>query len=306
MPLRGSFSLNSRTRPCEHDIVKLAFRIKGMAALYSAAVLFAFTSVFVKLAARSFSGLFVSATRFAIGVALCLAFVIPRRRGLGGARFTDWLFRGLFGALSMAATYAAISLTGPGRATLLTNLYPLFVVIFGAVFFGERPGLRIVAPLSLAIAGAVLVVRDGSGASLPGDALALAGAVLAGLAVNFVRRASRSGCDPIFLYLSPSLLGLPLFLIAPMPLDAPTVMGFISLFAVGIGAFIAQFLMTTGYRSVPAGQGSVVFFAETGLTVLLGILLAGERFTLRFLAGLVLIVLGLWLNRPKPSLSSGR
>ncbi len=285
--------------------MRIASRFKGMPALYAAAVLFAFTSVFVKLASRSFAGTFVSASRFAIGVVLCLAFVIPRRRGLGGARFTDWLFRGVFGALSMAATYAAISLTGPGRATLLTNLYPLFVVLFGAVLFGERPGLRIVAPLALAIAGAVLVVRDGSGASLPGDALALAGAVLAGLAVNFVRRASRSGCDPIFLYLSPSLLGLPLFFVAPMPVEAPTVTAFLFLFAVGIGAFLAQFLMTTGYRSVPAGQGSIVFFAETGLTVLLGTLLAGERFTLRFLAGLVLIVLGLWLNRPKTSLSRG-
>jgi len=270
-----------------------------MAALYAAAVLFAFTSVFVKLASQSFPGTFVSASRFAIGVVLCLSLVIPGRRGLGGARFTDWLFRGIFGALSMAATYAAISLTGPGRATLLTNVYPLFVVIFGAIFFGERPGIRIVAPLTLAIAGAVLVVRDGSGASLTGDALALSGAVLAGLAVNFVRRASRSGCDPIFLYLSPSLFGLPLFFVAPIPMVAPTGTAILFLVAVGVGAFLAQLLMTTGYRSVPAGQGSIVFFAETGLTVLLGTLLAGERFTLRFLAGLVLIVLGLWLNRSK-------
>ncbi|MBN1243923.1 MAG: DMT family transporter [Spirochaetales bacterium] len=279
--------------------MKSVMRLKGMSALYSAAVLFAFTSVFVKLASRSFPGTFVSAARFAVGVILCLALVIPGRRGLGGAHFTDWLFRGVFGALSMAATYAAISLTGPGRATLLTNIYPLFVVVFGALFFGERPGIRIVASLALAIGGVALVVRDGSGSSLPGDALALTGAVFAGLAVNFVRRASHSGCDPIFLYLSPSLLGLPLFFLAPLPSVAPTGAAILFLVAVGIGAFMAQLLMTTGYRSIPAGQGSVVFFAETGLTVLLGTLIAGEIFTIRFLAGLVLIVFGLWLNRAR-------
>lgn len=274
-----------------------------MAALYAAAVLFAFTSVFVKLAARSFSGPFISASRFALGVALCLAVILPGRRGLGGARFTDWLFRGIFGALSMAATYAAISLTGPGRATLLTNTYPLFVVIFGALLFGERPGIRIIVSLALAIAGAVLVVRDGSGASLSGDALALVGAVLAGLAVNFVRRASSSGCDPFFLYLSPSLFGLPLFLVAPVPSTASAPFDIVFLLAVGGGAFVAQALMTTGYRTVPAGRGSVVFFAETGLTVLLGVILTGERFTLRFLVGLVMIVAGLWINGRRPGLN---
>lgn len=299
--LSGRRHLPRCARPCHRTRVKTPRigELKGFAALYSAAALFAATSVFVKLASRSFPGLFVSAARFALGAVLSVTFVLVRGKALGGARFRDWFFRGFFGALSMAATYAAISLTGPGRATLLTNIYPLFVVIFGALFFGERPGLRIFGSLALAIAGAVLVVRDGSGASFLGDALALVGAVLAGIAVNFVRRASREGCDPFFLYLSPSLLGLPLFLVARAPAVPASPVDIAFLVAVGVGAFFAQFLMTTGYRTVPAGQGSVAFFAETGLTVVLGALLAGERFTARFAAGLVLIVAALWFNGRK-------
>ncbi len=73
-------------------------------------------------------------------------------------------------------------------------------------------------------------------------------------------------------------------------------MSILFLVAAGTGAFFAQALMAYGYRSVPAGRGSLVFYWETALTVILGALVAGERFNLKFAAGLGLIVLGLWLN----------
>jgi drug/metabolite transporter (DMT)-like permease len=63
--------------------------------------------------------------------------------------------------------------------------------------------------------------------------------------------------------------------------------------------------MALGYASVPAGRGSVVFYFETALTVLLGAFFAGEKFNLRFGLGLVLILGGLALNhlrrRPSPN-----
>jgi len=55
--------------------------------------------------------------------------------------------------------------------------------------------------------------------------------------------------------------------------------------------------MSLGYRSVPAGKGSVVFYLETALTVALGALLAGESFNARCLAGLALVLGGLVLNQ---------
>ncbi|TFG82811.1 MAG: DMT family transporter [Spirochaetales bacterium] len=274
----------------------IAARFRGLAALYASAVLFAFTSLSVKLASAGFAGTFISATRFAIGTILSLALVVAGRRGLGGARKLDWFLRGFFGAVAMAAMYVAIALTGPGRATVLTNVYPVFVTLFGVAFFGEKVSGRTLSSLALATAGAIIVMRDGSGANLAGDLLALGGAVLGGVAVNYVRRASKAGCDPFVLYLSPSLLGLPLFLFAPLPVAIPGTASLVFLFAAGIGAFLAQALMATGYRTVPAGRGSIVFYAETGLTVLLGVLLTGERFTVRFAVGLVLIALGLWIN----------
>ncbi len=290
-------------------------RVRGYAALYSAAFLFAFTSICVKLASRTYSGVFVSATRFAVGAVLCAAVLVFGYRSIRPARPGLVALRGLFGVCSMVMSYAAISLTGPGRAALLGNTYPLFVAVFGALFFGERLVPRVFVCIGICTAGAVLVMRDGSGAALAGDLLALGGAVFAGMAVNYVRRASQ-GDNPFMLYLSPCLMGLPLFFFVG-PAGGAGVAGaggaagagllggagaavgaLATVFLLGVGflSFAAQALMAYGYRSVPAGKGSIVFYFETALTVMLGSLFAGERFNLRFAAGLALILGGLALN----------
>jgi drug/metabolite transporter (DMT)-like permease len=277
----------------------------GYAALYSAAFLFAFTSLFVKLASRHYAGMFVSATRFAVGAVLCTAVLVFGYRSIRPARPGLIALRGLVGAFSMAMSYAAISLTGPGRAALLCNTYPLFVAVFGALFFGERFNARVFACIAICTLGAVLVMRDGSGSSIAGDLLALGSAVFAGIAINIVRRATQ-GDNPFMLYLSPCLFGLPLFaFVAPGSGAAQGgLAGVAFLLGVGFMAFFAQALMAYGYRSVPAGRGSVVFYLETALTVLLGALFAGERFNLRFGLGLALILGGLALNhlrlKPRP------
>jgi len=270
---------------------------EGQLALYAAAFIFAFTNLFVKLAGNGFSGLFVSGSRFAIGVVLATVAVLARKRRVDRATVPDLLLRGLFGAFSMIASYVAITMTSPGRAVLLANTYPVFVTIFGALFFGEKPGRRVWGSLALCVAGAVLVVRDGSGANLAGDIVAIASSLFAGIAVNYVRRASTRGVDPFLLYLSPAVFGLPVLFIAPEPASFPGLWPLLFLIGVGVGAFVAQALMARGYRSVSASKGSVTFFLETGLTVLLGALFAGETLSLRFVLGLVLIFSGLWFNR---------
>jgi S-adenosylmethionine uptake transporter len=252
----------------------------------------------VKLASPYYSGLFISASRFAIGVALCLFVLFRRYGGVKPVKPGYVALRGLFGSGSMILGYMAISLTGPGRAILLGNTYPLFVAIFGALFFGERFNARNLGSVAICTAGAILVVKDGSGAALSGDLLALAGAVLAGMAVNYVRKATQYD-NPFMIYLSPCLFGLPLFAFVPAPAQSGGAIGILLLLGVGVLGFAAQAIMAYGYRSVPAAKGSIVFYWETALTVLLGALFAGERFTFRFLAGFALLLAGLWLNQAR-------
>jgi drug/metabolite transporter (DMT)-like permease len=271
----------------------------GYAALYSSAIVFALTSLTVKLASRHYTGLFISASRFAIGTLLCVAVLALGYRSLKPAHPLFVALRGAFGAVSMAMSYGAIALTGPGRASVLCNTYPLFVALFGALFFGERLRPRVLMSVALCTFGAVLVMRDGSGASAAGDLLALGSALFAGFAINFLRKAAGDD-NPFMLYLSPCLFGLPLiFLAGPRggaELAGGGAAGLALLLGAGFLAFLAQALMALGYRSVQAGKGSVVFYLETALTVLLGALFAAETFNPRCIAGLALILGGLALS----------
>jgi drug/metabolite transporter (DMT)-like permease len=269
----------------------------GPAALLTAATCFSLTSLCVKFASRYYSGLFVSASRFVIGIVLCAAMIAVRKPRFERSTFPMILLRGGLGVVSMVATYIAISLTGPGRATLLSNTYPVFVGIAGALFFKEKMSPRILASLALCTIGAVFVVRDKSGASFAGDMIAILGSVTAGISVNIVRKASVAGVDPFVLYLAPCVLGLGLFAVAPLPSSAGSPGGLLLLIGVGAGAFLAQALMTYGYKTVPANKGSISFYWETALTVALGAIFAGEKLNLFFLVGLCFILLGLWTNR---------
>jgi drug/metabolite transporter (DMT)-like permease len=276
----------------------------GVVALFLAATIFAFVTLTVKLTSRYFSGFFVSGMRFIVGAILCGAVILWRYRGqrLKDPRMV--ILRGLFGSLSMITSYAAVSMTGPGRAALLGNTYPLFVAIFGALFFGEKLKPRTLIAILVCTAGAILVMEDGSGSALSGDLLALGSAVLAGFAVNCVRRASAAGDNPFVLYFSPCLFGLPILALAPLPTAAPGAVALLLLLFVALGSFAAQALMAVGYRSVPAGKGSVVFYWETALTVVLGLLFGGEKATLRYILGIVVIIAGLWLSRERAKADS--
>jgi len=273
----------------------------GQKALLTAATCFSLTSLCVKFASRYYSGLFVSAFRFVIGIVLCGAIIIVRKPRLDRSAIPMVLLRGSLGAVSMAATYIAISLTGPGRAILLNNTYPVFVGISGALFFKEKMSPKIIVSLALCTIGAVFVVRDKSGASFLGDMAAIVGSVTAGVSINVIRKASVAGVDPFILYLSPCVLGLGLFAFATPPSSAGSPVNMLLLFCVGAGAFLAQTLMAYGYKTVPANKGSISFYWEVALTVALGAIFAGEKLNLLFLIGLCFILIGLWVNRsPAP------
>ncbi len=275
-------------------------KFRGYAALYSSATVFAFVSVLVKLASDRYGGLFVSAARFAVGTCLCVAALIATEGGVKPRRLKLLLLRGSVGVLSMITVYLSIGLTGPGRATLLSNLYPLFVVIFGSLWFGETFRAKHLLSIACCVVGAALIVRDGSGASALGDALALGSAVVSGIAVNIVRRLSKDE-SPFMIYLSPCLFGLVLFFLTPLPSPATLfgegATGPLLLVGVGAGAFLGQSLMAYGYREVQAGSGSIVFYWETLLTIGLGALIVGERLNLIFGLGLLLILAGLRINQ---------
>lgn len=134
--------------------------------------------------------------RLALSLPL-LAAIAGRGPGLrmpaGQARL--WLLAGLFFALDLAIWHQSIRLTSVANATLLANLAPIFVVLFGWWLLGERVGFGFLLGMALALGGCVLLVSRSTGAgpsSLAGDALGVLTAVFYAGYILAITRARRN------------------------------------------------------------------------------------------------------------------
>lgn len=262
--------------------------------LYVASVLMALNAVVVKLASKAFSGPFISSMRFLLGILFVSASLLLFKKGFRVVNKKSWMLRGIWGAASMIAYYLAIQLTSSGRATLLMNMYPLFVAILGFLLFNEKISKNTIISLFFCTAGVLFVLHDGSDYSIFGDLIALAGGLAAGFAVQFVKR-SRETDNSLILYLSPCLFGLTTLPFTFREFGHINLHGFAFLFAVALLSFLAQFLMAYGYKEISASKGSIVFYLQTALAIAFSIFI-DEKLTVRFFTGLGLILFGLAIN----------
>jgi len=262
--------------------------------LYISSVLFALNSVIVKIAANTYSGLFISSARFLFGIVFISAALLLLGKGFRVNNKKAWILRGISGAASMVAYYLAIHLTSSGRATLLVNIYPLFVAILGFLVFKEKISKNTIVSLVFCTVGVLFVLNDGSNYGILGDLVALGSGIAAGFAVHFVKK-SRETDNSLVIYLSPCLFGLGLLPFTSGEFTRVNPDGFALLFSVGLLSFLGQFLMAYGYREISASKGSIVFFLETALAIVFSTFI-DERLSARFFAGLGLIVIGLAMN----------
>lgn len=263
--------------------------------LYISAALFAVTSVIVKIAAETYSGLFISSIRFLFGLLLAVITI-----KLAGQKFRInnkkyWVLRGIAGSVAMICFYVAIYLTSSGRTALLEKVYPVFVTIFSFLIYKEKITKNIIFSLILCTAGVFFILYDGSKYSFIGDLTALCGGVAASFAIIFIKKA-RETDSSLIIYLSPCIFGMVTMPFTYGEFIKITMSGFMLLSLIGILTFAAQIMMAYGYKEVPASKGSIIFYLETILTIFLSMMIVDEIITYRFIIGCTLVILGLVIN----------
>lgn len=269
------------------------------AMLYLSAILFAVNSVIVKIAAQTYSGLFISSIRFLFGILFTIIAIRLSGQELRVINKKYWILRGIFGAVAMILFYVAIHLTSSGRTALLEKVYPIFVTIFAYLLYREKITKNIIISLALCTGGVFFILYDGSRYNIIGDLIAICGGIASSFAVIFIKKA-RETDSSLMIYLSPCLFGTIAIPFTFGEFTGITVNGFILLFLIGLLTFVAQVMMTYGYKEVPASKGSIIFYLETILTIFLSLLIVDEVITSRFIIGCMLVILGLVVNnRPK-------
>jgi len=267
----------------------------GSLSILLSCIFYSIMALLIKPLSSDFNGLFISGFRFLIGIGLGFFVLYISKKQFKIIDKKSWILRGVFGAISMIAYFVAVQFTSSGRATLLSNTYPIFVALFGGLFFGERLSVKNIASLFLCIIGIVFVFYDRNLYPIWGDILGLISGITGGIAIQYLKK-SREYNNSIVIYLSAcffGILALPFSINQPLHFSMYTVG---MLMAIGIFAFAGQILMTYGFKTVSATKGSILSYAGIPMTLMLSYWFLGEPMHAKFLVGIGFILAGLIMD----------
>lgn len=270
-------------------------KISGEGAIIASCFFFAVGAVLIKVISGIVDIFLVSFCNFSTGIILGLSILRFSRERIRVKDSHYLLFRGMFGAIAMICYFVAIHLTTSGRATLLNTTFPIFSAIFGFLLFQETITRNSVIGLMLCIGGAFFVFFDKSGGTILGNIIGLLSGIAGGMAAHYVKKA-RERNHSVVVYLSACVIGLLVTVFSVPQIVAINGRTCLMLLATGILAFVAQVLMTYGFKHTTATRASIMTFFKIPLTLFLTVLILQETMASRFIIGTILIVAGLVLN----------
>ena len=263
----------------------------------TSAVLFALMAFAAKIASANLSGSQVVFVRFIIMMLPIVA--VPRlaRKAVEYQRLDLLLYRGVFGGVAVLLYFLAIEHIPVGIATLFNYSSPIFSVPFAALFLGERVDKRLLLPLIAALTGLFFVATGNHGAGPllhfgVWEMVGVGSSILSGAALTAIRAARRTE-GSWSIYGSFSLFGL--LAATPFALATfrrPTTTEWLLLAFVGVSSVAAQLLMTWAYRWVTNLQAGVISQLTVVTSMLLGVILLGDRLAPLQLLGSILTLGG--------------
>lgn len=287
------------------------------------ALLWGANMAMVKLAAGELPPIFQAGLRSAVAAACLWGWMRYRRIPVFPGREVagHGLVLGLLFGLEFGLLYPGMTLTSVARSYLLLYTAPFFVAV-GAHFWlpGDRLTRLKVAGLLLAFAGLAVLFAHGlggfSGRALMGDLLSLLAGALWGATTLYLKRflaQSALAVQTLFyqLFFSAPPLLLASWLLEDFSTAGLTGFGAFSLFyqsvIVAFLSYLAWFILIL--RHPASLVQAFTFFTPLAGVLISGVLILGEPVSLRLMAAMALISLGLVLvNRParRPAKSSPR
>ena len=175
------------------------------------------------------------------------------------------MVRTLCGAAGVTLMFASVAYIPLSDATAISFLNPVFAMIFAVFLLGEKVGIVRWSAAGVAMIGALILLRPGSGTIAPGALLALGAALILGLEIIFMKRLSKREA-PFQILLVNNAIGLVLATLAVVFVwQAPTMMQWLALAGVGSLMAAAQTCFLNSLASadasfvVPFSYGTLLF-----------------------------------------------
>jgi len=205
--------------------------------------------------------------------------------------------------ISLGFQFVGTKLSTASNGSLVTSATPAFVLLFAPFLLGERTTTRRMVALAVSTLGVIAVIDPRNAEISPtlfwGNMSLLSAALTWALYSVLVRKVSKSG-DLLASSTIMLLGGLPSSLLFGILEIQKTGTGEITIGIIGgilflgiISTAIAMFLWNYAFAELPAAVASLTFFAQPVVGTLLGWFFLAEKITPLFLAGGVLIGVGI-------------
>lgn len=282
----------------QKNFLRLDGHQQGLVFMLLSIVLFA-ASTLVVMAAASLPGVngwTATAMRGLVGLVIVGVLFWPRRQFQPAHLLQNPLLilRGVLGAIGTATFYLCMMELGAGRVTVIGSTYTVFASLLAVVFLKEKVSLAQLLWMTVALLGLTLVTGfwEGGGGNPVWDAIAVAGAVVAGGVVVCIR-ALRHQEHMSTIYSAQCFYGL-LLVTPPVAIDAPafSLMAVVLMVLASILVAVGQLTMTRAYLDLPVAKGASLQLLLPVVTAVGAALFLGERYSLLDILGTVIILVG--------------
>jgi drug/metabolite transporter (DMT)-like permease len=208
------------------------------------------------------------------------------------------VWRGLVGTSAMGLSFAGLGLLPLPEVTAIGYAAPILVVIFAAMFLGERVRLFRLSMVALGMAGVLVVLSprlqlDPAAVDTRetlGAVLVLLAAVCAALAQVFVRKMVQTETVSAIVFYFSCTATLLSLLTLPWGWAVPSAGVVAMLVCAGLLGGVGQILLTTSYRHADASLIAPFEYASMILSIVVGYTVFGEAPGAATLAGAAMVV----------------
>jgi drug/metabolite transporter (DMT)-like permease len=211
---------------------------------------------------------------------------------------------GLAFAVDVGSFHLSLTGTNVANATFIGNVAPVLAVVGGILFFREAASPRVWPALALALLGSWMMAGMVAPQALhPGDALALNAAVAYAAYLMCIKRARTRVDGPTATLISAAVSAIVLAIAATAHGEKPlpsSPLGWTIVFLLGfVSHAMGQGLTSVALGRVPVARVAVVILAQPPVSALIAWIVLGETMSVLQMAGGAVILIGVYLARPR-------
>jgi drug/metabolite transporter (DMT)-like permease len=271
------------------------FLTAGVRSMFLSTLAFSLANVFVKEVAHipAMETVFFRCT---VATAFCLIGLSRAKADMIGSNHLYLLLRGLFGTTALFFFFLTVQQMPLASAMTIQYLSPIFTTVFAIVLLSENVKRAQWFFYAIAFSGVLVIEQFDSRISPLYLTLGIISAACSGVAYNLVR-SLRGKEHPLTIVLHFQLVGMIAGTISLFfQWETPNGWDWLFLFLVGVFSQLGQIFLTNALQREPVAGVAIINYTGLVYGISIGWFVFGEVQGIMSLAGMMLVVLGVFLS----------